>query len=368
MDALKSTLRLFLSVDIVGSTAFKQGQALKSKGESAAKAVGPAEAWFSPIAQFYREVERAFSKEWSEYTGKISPSFPWPQGPDPEFWKSAGDELLYVKVLHDHREAYACIHAWMRAINSYRKVFKDHFPSLDLKTSAWIAGFPVHNAEVAFCSSVAKSPSFQDDDPVFTNLDLLDKYYKGDNKGDITRDFIGPAIDTGFRLSTLATPRKMTVSIDLVLLLISALRMRPSDFLYEELKVFYEGRVPLKGVLGGTPYPVFWLDMHSGSPLELSEDKLKGVAPLDSDSVKSFCESFIEAHQDHIFFPYISGEHERHFIKVPPHHQQRLDILKEFWENEKNKRVEERESAFDEGGGTEINQEKEKTFLEGMKT
>ncbi|MBF5094005.1 hypothetical protein F1643_05440 [Azospirillum sp. INR13] len=364
MDMFKSTLRLFLSVDIVGSTAFKQGQALKSKGDAANKTSVPAEAWFSPIAQFYREVERAFSKEWSTYVEEIAPKHGWPVGSSPEFWKSAGDELLYVKVLSDHREAYACVHAWMRAINTYRAVFQTHFPSLDLKTSAWIAGFPVHNAEVAFSSAVEKASVLQDDDdPVFTNFQLLHQYYMRGKDAGVTRDFIGPAIDTGFRLSSLATPRKMTVSIDLVLLLISALRMQPPKLGYEDLRFFYEGRVPLKGVLGGTPYPVFWVDMRAENPLEIAEDNLKGNKPLDSDGVKRFCEAFIDAHPDHVFVPYIANNADIYFSKVPDHHRQRLEKLQDYWEKEGEKRKVEEQSAFVKEGGEELTQEGEDKFL-----
>ena len=77
---------------------------------------------------------------------------------------------------------------------------KSQFPTLDLKSTAWIAGFPVHNAEVAFRIEAGRATDSSiiddEDDEVFSNLALLDKYYSGDTS--LTMDFIGPAIDTGF--------------------------------------------------------------------------------------------------------------------------------------------------------------------------
>lgn len=125
-----SSLRLFLSVDIVGSTAFKQA----ARDRSAAKSsdggdIPPAEPWFSPIAQFYRGMEQTFSREWKLCVER-STTVNWPTGEPPELWKSVGDELIYTKLLADHREALTTLNAWMKSVSSYRKRLKEQFKSL----------------------------------------------------------------------------------------------------------------------------------------------------------------------------------------------------------------------------------------------
>ena len=146
---------MFLSVDIVGSTAFKQSAAdgKTGKGASADDESPRSEPWFEPIAQFYRGVERTFSKEWSICEEKAN-SINWPTGPSPELWKSIGDEVIYTKHLTDHREVLSTLYAWVSTVRSYRKILRMQFKTLDLKSTAWIAGFPVHNAEVIFRPSV----------------------------------------------------------------------------------------------------------------------------------------------------------------------------------------------------------------------
>lgn len=93
-----SVLRLFLSVDLVGSTAFKQSHQTAFKAEDKSP-LNISEPWFGPIAQFYREIERLFAREWQTYVDVLSKRVGWPTGPAPQLWKSAGDELLYVKEL-----------------------------------------------------------------------------------------------------------------------------------------------------------------------------------------------------------------------------------------------------------------------------
>lgn len=347
---LRSSLRLFLSVDIVGSTAFKQGKAASQVAPSAEPPNLPAEPWFSPIVQFYREIERTFSKEWQRYRNHIGPKNGWPTGPDPEFWKGAGDELIYTKALTDHREALACLQAWIKAINDYRIAFKHNYPTLDLKSSAWLAGFPVHNAEVFFRSSVTSDGDISDDDPVYSNLSLLQEHYLK-RSHEIIRDFIGPSIDTGFRLSSLATPRKLVIAVDLALLLVHAARIQQRDFGYPQISFHYDGRVPLKGVFGGAPYPVFWADMASNDELNVAEDRLAHTEAANSDRVMEFCELFIAQHGSFFFRPYIVGNSEPYFAIMPDHHSERLQKLKAYWESESQRRQAESEADRADGEG-----------------
>lgn len=347
-------LRLFLSVDLVGSTAFKQSNQSAFKVEEKVSRETIGEPWFSPIAQFYKEVERLFALQWQAYTEKFSATHGWPTGDPPELWKSAGDELLYVKVLSDHREALACIVCWKDAIDEYRGILQTQYPSLDLKCTAWIAGFPVINTEVVFRKSVQSERLLDDDDPIYVNMKFLHDFHENPRDPNLTKDFIGPSIDTGFRLCGLSTPRKFIVSIDLALMLVHALRAKPVNTDSHGLKIHYQGRIPLKGVLRGKDYPVFWIDMAPESSLEIIEDKLLSVTHKNTDDIKDFCEEFFQSHAGSMIIPYILGNHDAYFANIPDHHKERLSILREFWEGESARRRDEAESASSEGPGKEI--------------
>ncbi|WP_197279578.1 hypothetical protein [Rhodopseudomonas sp. AAP120] len=345
----RSVLRLFLSVDIVGSTAFKQ--ATRDRPEKASSGLDdlpPAEPWFSPIAQFYRGIERTFAKEWSICV-ELSDSVGWPTGRPPELWKSVGDELIYTKVLDDHREALTTLNAWVKTVASYRARLRDQFKSLDLKSTAWLAGFPIHNAEVVFRSSVTGLQPFNgdDDDEVFSNLSLLHEFYSNPYNPEFTRDFIGPAIDTGFRLSQLSTPRKLVISVELAFMLVQAVRTQPHEYQYEILRFFFDGRHALKGVLGGLSYPIFWIDMRPFPFLETTEDALNKIIPLDTDSVLAFCQEFIKSSGPHCFTPYIIGNPDPTFSRVPDYHQERLRGLESYWQREAQKRADEKKAGLE---------------------
>lgn len=342
-----STLRMFLSVDIVGSTAFKQAIKQGSLGESSgATGNSPAEPWFSPIAQFYRGIESTFAKEWAKCI-QAAKEVSWPAGSPPELWKSIGDELIYTKDLSDHREALSTLNAWMATVTSYRAILRKQFSTLDLKSTAWIAGFPVHNAEVIFRSSQGGLQNLKDeDDPVFSNLSLLEQYYRSGDKTGFTRDFIGPAIDTGFRLAQISTPRRLVISVELALVLVHAVRTQPPKYSYPPLRFFFEGRHSFKGVFGGIPYPVFWVDLRTDPELDDSEDELSDRKPLGTDAMLRFCHEFIRASDGFSFTPYIMGNVDQTFGQIPEHHTRRLDGLRSYWEREAQKRKDEEEAGL----------------------
>ena len=352
-----SVLRLFLSVDLVGSTAFKQANQRAFKSDEKANEGSGVEPWFSPIAQFYKEIERLFAREWQLYTDGLASRIGWPTGPAPELWKSAGDELLYVKSMGDHREAVACIMCWMRTIGEYRVELKKKYPTLDLKCTAWIAGFPITNTEVVFAKRVGTEYFSDDADPLYINLDLLHRYHDNPSDHTLTKDYIGPSIDAGFRLCELSSARKFVVSVDLALMIVHAIRARPPGA--EEINVIlhYQGRIGLKGVLGGHPYPVFWIDMASDSSLDKLEDRLLEIQPRNTDDIKRYCEEFFNSHSANIMIPYIVGNQDPYFASMPDLHFEKIEKLREYWSKERERRVQEQESLKADGSGDEPGKE-----------
>lgn len=141
---LKPRLRLFLSADIVGSTALKQTRA-RPAGSSEDSTKGPV--WFSTIQGFYFEAAQAFLSEWADRKGESAhPAELY--GEEPSFWKSVGDEVLFTKVLGDHRQLATTLSCWFKAVERIRNFLKSENSSLDVKCTAWLAGFPYWNREV----------------------------------------------------------------------------------------------------------------------------------------------------------------------------------------------------------------------------
>lgn len=237
---LKPTLRLFLSIDLVGSTALKQAGSfpLDAPAENDPLADVGAE-WFNEVAGFYRDIEIEFSREWQHYRESVAKKYVWPDGQDPFLWKSNGDEVIYVKELTESRECYAAVVCWINVVHTYRKKLKARKSPLDVKAAVWVAGFPIANSEVIFSTSVGERVFPLDIGiPKVTHYYLLDKWYSGDKEG-LVRDFIGPSMDTGFRVSSKATPRKCTLSMEAALLL--SLVTPPEEY-ENKIVIRYDGR------------------------------------------------------------------------------------------------------------------------------
>ncbi|MQX38621.1 hypothetical protein [Roseospira navarrensis] len=146
---LQPTLRLFLSVDLVGSTALKQAGSfpIKKPDEDSTLSELGAE-WFNEVAEFYRKIEELFTREWDHYKATVANKYDWPVGNDPEFWKINGDEIIYFKELSESRECYATFVCWLNVVEQFRSHLAGNRSPLDVKASAWLAGFPIANSEV----------------------------------------------------------------------------------------------------------------------------------------------------------------------------------------------------------------------------
>src|SRR5581483_817302 len=110
---LQPKLRLFLSADLVGSTASKQRPnfPIREPGRLWAD-TGMAPAWLSPIANFFGAFQEAFVREWKVFRTLIAPKLGIEVSSDPTFWKANGDELIFEKELSDRKEILGCIDAW----------------------------------------------------------------------------------------------------------------------------------------------------------------------------------------------------------------------------------------------------------------
>ena len=244
--------RIFLSVDAIGSTRFKSS--LAEKGHSP-------DGWAEVFAEFLPEVVVVYWNELVKVINKHCPS----NCPNPcmpglskfkkkvkrrhtvNVWKYNGDETILTAKLtcKDH---HASLHVLalaetIKELNcSIAKKFSNknkgnNFPTrkLRFKGTAWIAGFPVANIE----------------------LDL-----PGQTKRQRIKDFLGPSIDLGFRLSKFASDNKLIISASLAYLIV---KESDTDEPYKSadnqedyrLPLCFGGYAEVKGVKNDK-HPLIW--------------------------------------------------------------------------------------------------------------
>ncbi len=262
-ELIRPKLKLFLSVDVVGSTEFKQ------RGKSAST-----QSWLSFFLGFYL----TFSNLLSEHLAEQSPAG---RNLDVRLWKSLGDELIFTAELARRTDAAAYLKAFrlalLAALRNWELEETDH--GLLLKATAWIAGFPVGNAEIPLEAGNAE---------------------KADGC-----DYIGPQLDTGFRLKAHSTPRKMVLSADLAYLLVSVSEENG-------LRLFFEDDIPLKGVLHGKPYPIIWVDCDEaedgGETLYSLKDKLRGRNQAESAQLKAYLRCWFARGKGALMTPFIAAD------------------------------------------------------------
>ncbi|WJF90036.1 hypothetical protein QS306_13195 [Paraburkholderia bonniea] len=335
-----------MSVDITGSMLFKQIFTQKNATlpfDELDEGM-PSEPWLSPTLEFYEQISTIFDERWRTI-GEHAQGDPhaWAIGERPTLWKVVGDELIFTKVLTDHRQAYICVTAWLQTAQEYRKRIKQHSVGLDLKCAAWLAGFPVNNAEVILDHQAAGGLVACDKgDYIFGNLSRLHAAANqvSDAGNAHTRDFIGPSIDTGFRVGSVASPRRFVLSVDLALVLAHTLDNLPGTWGYGHLQLYYEGRKDLKGVTNGTPYPIFWVNAATPDPLMTIEDEIENRTMTPASRVKEFCEQFFEKNKGtHLMRPFILDDPDDFFRRVPPLHAEKLNKLARYWKSESARRM-----------------------------
>jgi len=275
---IKPKLNLFLSVDVIGSTAYKNSAQSESK-------VQP---WLGFFWDFYRDFPLRFKKECDLVAKGIYGQTPLPT---PDIWKSLGDELIFVKEISHPDLVYRYIKAFRNSVINYRKEIEKKLP-LSLKITAWTAGFPVINSEIKT-------------DPESKKL-----------------DYIGPQIDIGFRLSKYSNYRKFVISVELALLLSNN---------STDLKFFFDGRIDIKGVSISGGYPLFWIDMYESGDYRSEEDKFLNVNSVDQSILKDYLIEFLRTCGDPFFIPFIRSEEEHAFKEEPPGYNEKFMTLKELY-------------------------------------
>lgn len=306
-EGLKPRLRLFLSVDLVGSTQYKQSR----------------QVWRPEILSFYSNFDHIFRTRYQAFAESRASDLP-----APEFWKSNGDELLYVCELQGLSHAHAVMHVWLAALKEYRGIAGEASKSLDVKSTAWIGLFPAPNAEVFFLRGGAQQST---SDPILAQSDLRDAWYADPTSHTITRDFVGPSIDTGFRLTAWSSPDRMVVSVDLAFLLTGAYSRGVGP-----LKLHVSGREKLRGVIDDQPYPTIWIPVGGREPGPVVDHR-QGLVSTDRQTIRACCEAVIEQNYQSIIPLHLAGARYEDFDWAPPYI---LNRILRHWQEEVRYRTE----------------------------
>jgi len=157
---LKPRLRIFLSADLIGSTALKH-DALLPLRVSEDEAEG-APRWLASISDFYFNFAEHFRIAWNATAAEMTATDERAGGEAPEQWKAIGDELIYTKEIENRQQLVTTIRAWVSAIREYRKEL-DKPGRLDVKSYCWTAGFPVLNSEVVFSRGELEDDKYKED-------------------------------------------------------------------------------------------------------------------------------------------------------------------------------------------------------------
>lgn len=394
-DAARPKLKIFLSADLVGSTAHKQSNNRANDFRSP-------DDWSRHIQRFYSEMAYEFDTSWGNWTHKVAEKQDSKTtitrsrnrffGSAPRIWKTIGDEIVFWKEIESEDQVWFVLSAWLRAIAINRLWLLDK--GLDIKSAAWTAGFPVLNRVIAnghyFLGFDEKEESqalelydegdrkfirseYRKKDGELKNLFLIDMYYKSAqesndfNPGSFSQyvDFLGPGIDAGFRLANLsASSRRLAISPDLAYLMSISYRegkikncsndlgdqdivliddedpveVKPGHQKYKReakigrpsrvrdnqidehfkrhfsnLMLYYAGSESLKGVLGGAPYPLFWINSERKDSLDSLKSDLNREFMIGQgwDDIYLFCREFYKDRQDYAFPPFVYSGSQR---------------------------------------------------------
>ncbi|HLP44478.1 MAG TPA: hypothetical protein VK469_00935 [Candidatus Kapabacteria bacterium] len=162
-------------------------------------------------------------------------------------WKYIGDEVLFYKTLDSRTQLFETIPRTFEVLTSSLKHLSNSFPDifkpLSIKGTIWSAKVVNVNGEEFENLNMNQA----------RNIALAVSY-----ENYVLKDFIGPDIDTGFRISRHAGKGKLVISADFASLLLEAEAPNgvKKDDLVKNLKIVsYED---LKGIWKDRYYPIIW--------------------------------------------------------------------------------------------------------------
>ena len=236
---------MFMSADMVGATAFKE--TAQRREETAV--------WLTAFETFFRELPLVLM-------GQVATAFSKADGvPELGVWKVIGDEMVFRALPRTAHEAHLLTEAFYRSVVDYDSRVSERWP-LRLRGCCWAARFPERNIEIEIPEMAGAGHA-------------ADGTYV---------DYLGPDVDTGFRLIERVGGGQVMVSLNLA----EALALGKD---HGGLRVHHVGEEVLKGVYRSRPYPMLLISFAdrmpnpSGREEEPRQFALHGEPPMVPDEL-----------------------------------------------------------------------------------
>ncbi len=231
---------LFLSCDLQNSTQFKQNRA---------------SGWIATFLAFYSEFPSLLATKVTEHYPDL--------GERLSLWKAIGDELIFSVRIQSEQECSDAVDAWLFTMLAFENQYLLRKTPMTLKGGAFLATVPSPDRRVAIPRTVQiVDTGSQLDAEAMNEATLNDADAGGDFAINFAMDFVGPSIDTGFRILKFASRRYFVLTVEVAHLLFK----HYSDRLQNDRRACLLGTHALKGVWGGQPYPVFALARELEKP------------------------------------------------------------------------------------------------------
>lgn len=273
-------VRLFLSVDLTGSTAYKHNS--KSNGSQ----------WTKVFNEFYKDFPELLKKNYLSVCDDLIHdqgelvAFEKDNGA-PKTWKTIGDEILFVTTLSSLCHLSSCIKAFIRTLKEFGEIINCH--DLNTKGNAWVCSFPTPNH--SFRTGIFSSSDTSTDISILSESQELEV-----DKNPHCFDFLGKGIDAGFRISKNSSIDKLTISPGLALLLCECKTNGETTKFTENL--WFDGTQVFKGVANGSNYPVITINTFRDKKEELiknlERELLHKNEPADIEKLSNYLTSFME--------------------------------------------------------------------------
>lgn len=306
-------IRLFLSVDLVGSTAYKS-----KAGHTNLK-------WIKAFQKFYGEFPSQLSKNYTQLCGETPEIGSREREDRPKVWKTIGDEILFVNRVTSVTQLSVYVRSFSKTLIDFGKEVQAGF-DLNTKGNAWIAAFPTPNRSIRL--------SMNGSDPLIGEHDVLTEEVEAEVDAQPSDyDFLGKGIDGGFRISRNSTVDTFTVSPALAFLLCKASR-NVDTTKFDGRFIFHEPQ-EFKGVVNGKKYPVISIITSRDSKFDELEDMetnlLDRPRQADVNKLYEYLSAYIDYHG--IEKPALKLTEQSADVSQP---QNYIDYIKEWREDLKN--------------------------------
>lgn len=255
-------VRLFLSVDLTGSTAFKH------KNEN------PLE-WIKAFQKFYRDFPQKIGNNYASICKEMHYLLQTEvESGLPRLWKTIGDEIIFTCKITSLCHLSAAFKAFIKTLNEFGGDIKSKYPDLNTKGNAWVASFPTPNVSLKPLRASEQQQENIQDALTGGNESTSEEMEQEVDTNPHLFDFLGKGIDAGFRISKNSEIERLTISPGLGILLLEASESKKITawdypIRLDELQSF-------KGVANGSPYPVLTIDtFRDDSQKELIEIQRK---------------------------------------------------------------------------------------------